>query len=214
MVSGTETVAAAHRLLRLLGRRALPFQAELAARCLDAVHARERLLITAPTGAGKTLISQLTISLFAARLNDRLPRVLLIVPSRGLAEQHFSDAAWLRDRGPLALHMITSDTQLSLIRAVFNTYGVTITTPITIGNRLRLFQGHVALSHYDFAVFDEIDTYLTVEELSERRDTFPALRACLEAGLPILGFTGTKSWASPGERLAWIRIREGHGECA
>jgi superfamily II DNA/RNA helicase len=200
-VPDTEAVLAAGRLLRSLQRKEFPFQAELAARCLTAVRTGERLLVTAPTGTGKTLISQLTMALFAALLPDRLPRILLIVPSRGLAEQHFSDAAWLRDHGPLALHKITSDTPLSLVPALLNTYGVTITTPITMSRRLDLFQDVATLHGYDFAVFDEIDTYLTLEELSERRDTFPILQACLEAELPVLGFTGTN--LSQRQESAW-----------
>jgi hypothetical protein len=40
------------------------------------------------------------------------------------------------------------------------------------------------------AIFDEIDVFLTVD-LEERRDLGPVLEACLSAGTPVIGFTGT-----------------------
>jgi superfamily II DNA/RNA helicase len=47
------------------------------------------------------------------------------------------------------------------------------------------------LAGLDFVIFDEIDMYLTVEELEERQDVGPALELCMKYELPILGFTGT-----------------------
>jgi superfamily II DNA or RNA helicase len=51
--------------------------------------------------------------------------------------------------------------------------------------------GEHAIPGFDCVIFDEIDTYLTVEELEERQDVGPALELCLRHEVPILGFTGT-----------------------
>lgn len=175
-----------------------PFQPDTVNACLEAVDGRSRLLVQAPTGSGKTLISQLVIAVLAAELRDRVPRALVVVPSRGLLAQHFFDAAWLRQQG-LGLHMLRSDLHPSLFTMVLEGYGVYFSTPVTLDNRLRLSPS--MLASFDVAVFDEIDTYLTVDELDERRDTWPLLQDVLSAGVPVLGFTGT-GLTEP-QRKAW-----------
>jgi superfamily II DNA or RNA helicase len=74
-----------------------------------------------------------------------------------------------------------------------------LTTPVTLFRRISLF-GNL-LRNLDLAIFDEIDTYLTVDELRERADMGPALTACLQARLPVLGFTGTH--LTKGQVTAW-----------
>ncbi|MFF7124231.1 DEAD/DEAH box helicase [Streptomyces sp. NPDC008240] len=177
-------------LLRKLGRKRFKFQAALAGRCLSGITSGERLLITAPTGSGKTLISQLAIALLSDS-REETSRVLVVVPSRGLALQHFDDAAWMREGVPIALHRIHSDTPLYQVQETFRSYGVVFTTPITLSNRLSVPGIREALRDFDCAIFDEVDLALTVDEQDERQDTFPALRECMDARLPILGFTGT-----------------------
>ena len=85
--------------------------------------------------------------------------------------------------------------------------GVFYTTPVAFRNRLGILKG--MLAGFDLSIFDEIDVSLTVDELEERRDLYPALRACMEAGLPIVGFTGTAltahqlaSWTDRGFEVA------------
>jgi superfamily II DNA or RNA helicase len=177
------------RYLRELGKEPYPFQADTAVSCLDAIRDRERLLVEAPTGTGKTLIAHLTVALLTHDVRDRYPRVLVIVPTRALLAQHSFDAGWLRRFG-LAIHMLTPDTPPLLFAHVLEAYGVLLTTPVTLSNRLSV-TGAEALAGFDCAIFDEIDTYLTIEELKERQDIGPALQLCLEAGLPTIGFTGT-----------------------
>ncbi len=164
------------------------FQAKAVSECLRAVDDRDRLLVQAPTGSGKTLISQLAIAVYADELPDRYPRALVIVPSRGLLAQHFYDAGWLRSRH-LALHMLDSDLEVHRFGTLLDSYGVFFSTPVTLNNRLQYFSE--ALAGFDLVIFDEIDTYLTVDELDERRDTWPVLQSVLESGLPVVGFTGT-----------------------
>ena len=178
----------ARDLLVDLGKEAFDFQADTVAECLTAIDDSNRLLVQAPTGSGKTLISQLTTAIYADELKTRYPRILVVVPSRGLLAQHFFDASWLRRRD-LALHMLNSDLPVHRFAAAMKSYGVFFSTPVTLRNRMELFPR--ALDDIEFVIFDEIDTYLTVDELDERRDTWPLLEAMLESGRPILGFTGT-----------------------
>jgi hypothetical protein len=69
-------------------------------------------------------------------------------------------------------------------------FGVMITTPITLRNRTQLL-GEEAVSGLDCVIFDEIDTYLTVDDLDPRQDIGPALGLCMRQNVPIIGFTGT-----------------------
>jgi superfamily II DNA or RNA helicase len=184
--------ARAKRILEKQGKTAFTFQARAAGLCLNAIDQRRRLLVQAPTGSGKTLISQLAIAVLALELRRRFPRVLVVVPSRGLLVQHVEDAAWLAPSFGLAIHWLAPDTPMSIFEATMRAFGVVHTTPVTMWNRLSaLPHGRELLAGFDAAIFDEIDTYLTVDELEERRDTGPALRMCVEMGLPIIGFTGT-----------------------
>lgn len=188
----------ARELLASLGKEPFPFQPAAVRACLEALDARSRLLVQAPTGSGKTLISQLVIAVLASERPDQVPRVLVVVPSRGLLVQHFFDAAWLRKQG-LGLHMLRSDLPPGLFAKILDGYGVFFTTPITLNNRLRLSPS--ALGAFDVAIFDEIDTYLTVDELDERKDTWPLLEGIMAAGIPVLGFTGTG--LTDLQRAAW-----------
>lgn len=179
-------------ILRSEGRASFRFQAVAASRGVEICRDRGRLLVLAPTGSGKTLISQLLVALLAEADRDRFPRILVVVPSRGLVEQHYASAGWLRNRVGLALHMLTADTPLILAKATLESRGVVFTTPITLARRIATIPGGLEkLGTFDCAIFDEIDTYLSVDDLAERRDTFPALQRCLDAQLPVIGFTGT-----------------------
>ncbi len=172
----------ARSLLGDLGMEVFDFQAKAVSECLRAVDDRDRLLVQAPTGSGKTLISQLAIAVYADELPDRYPRALVIVPSRGLLAQHFYDAGWLRSRH-LALHMLDSDLEVHRFGTLLDSYGVFFSTPVTLNNRLQYFSE--ALAGFDLVIFDEIDTYLTVDELDERRDTWPVLAfATYQAEVP------------------------------
>ena len=179
-------------ILSAQGRMPFEFQADTASQCLETVDSRGRLLVEAPTGSGKTLISQLATGILAAELGDRFPRVLVVVPSRSLLHQHVEDAAWLGPSFDLAVHRLDPDVPMSLFEGVMRGFGVMHVTPITLKNRLSaLPEGTSMLAGFDAAIFDEIDTYLTVDELRERKDTWPVLQMCCDADLPVLGFTGT-----------------------
>jgi superfamily II DNA or RNA helicase len=192
MTRSDARAARARALLNTQGREPFEFQAELASRCVSAIKNGRRFLVLAPTGAGKTLISQLTAALLGQEYTRKIPRVLVVVPSRGLVEQHHLDAGWLRAKCGLALHILSSDTPLAIAAAILRSFGVVFTTPVTVARRVAVLPGGIdALREFDCAIFDEIDTYLTLDELAERRDTFPALQACFGAGLPVIGFTGT-----------------------
>jgi len=176
-------------ILKELGCQPFDFQASLAKRCIQAVSNKERLLVLAPTGTGKTLVGQLSIALMAQEKGDFV-RVLVVIPSRPLLNQHASDAFWLRSFNVNSLNVITSDDPLPMVTALLKGPGVVYVTPMTLVNRLSMMDARDTISHFDYAIFDEIDMYLTFE-MKERKDTWRAVAHCLEAGLPILGFTGT-----------------------
>jgi superfamily II DNA or RNA helicase len=177
------------RFLKALGKRAYGFQADGAVSFLEAVQQRSRVLVQSPTGTGKTLIAHLGIALLAGELGDRFPRVLIVVPSRPLLAQHALDAGWLRRFG-LAVNSLGPHMPPSLFVHLLKSFGVMITTPVTLRNRTSLL-GDQAIAGFDCVIFDEIDTYLTVEELEERQDVGPALQLCLKHEVAILGFTAT-----------------------
>jgi hypothetical protein len=75
-------------------------------------------------------------------------------------------------------------------RAQLAADGVFLTTPVALRNRLPFFPPDT-LAQFDLAVFDEIDVFLSQEELRERVDLFPIVRFCLASGVGCVGFTGT-----------------------
>jgi superfamily II DNA or RNA helicase len=179
-------------LLTGLGKTAFSFQTDVAARCVQAVRGRRdpgRILVQSPTGTGKTLISHLCIALLADELRGRPPRALVVVPTRALLAQHAADAAWLRSLD-LAVNALGPDLPALLYMRMLDSFGVMITTPVTLRNRTQML-GEDLIRSLDCVIFDEIDTYLTVDELDPRQDIGPALGLCLRQRVPIIGFTGT-----------------------
>lgn len=179
-------------LLAELAKTPYEFQIDAALRCLQTIRARKkpgRLLVQSPTGTGKTLIAHLAIALLADELSSRPPRVLVVVPTRALLAQHTVDASWLRNYH-LAVNELSSDLPPVVYLRMLESFGMTITTPITLGNRTQLL-GEDVVSRLDCVIFDEIDTYLTVDDLDPRQDIGPALGLCLRQNVPIIGFTGT-----------------------
>jgi superfamily II DNA or RNA helicase len=110
-------VARAIEVLRRLGKEPYDFQAHVAADCIRAIEAKERVLVVAPTGAGKTLISNLIVSLLGQEHTERFPRVLVVVPSRSLLIQHIEDASWLCGEG-IPIHRLSADTPFSLYKSI------------------------------------------------------------------------------------------------
>ncbi|MDQ6884216.1 MAG: DEAD/DEAH box helicase [Candidatus Dormibacteraeota bacterium] len=166
-------------------------------------------MVVAPTGTGKTLVAHLTIALLAAALKNRFPRVLLIVPSRALLAQHSNDATWLPAQGIIPVHVLHPDASVAIWRTALQSNGLVLTTPVALVRRLSMIETALQLGRFDCAIFDEIDTYVTVEDQDERRDTWPAVEICLRAKLPVLGLTGTgltnaqeSKWRSEGFYLA------------
>ena len=92
-------VTRANEVFRRLGKEPYNFQAHIAADCLKAIEAKGKALVVAPTGAGKTLISNLIVSLSGQEHEERFPRVFVVVPSKSLLIQHVEDASWLRGEG-------------------------------------------------------------------------------------------------------------------
>jgi superfamily II DNA or RNA helicase len=181
----------AAELLESLGKTPFTFQTDAAARCVQAIRAQKkpgRMLVQSPTGTGKTLIAHLAIALLAGEL-DRPPRVLVVVPTRALLGQHAVDARWLRGLG-LAVNDLGSELPPLIYMRMLEAFGVMITTPITLHNRTHRL-GENAVSELDCVIFDEIDTYLTVDDLDPRQDIGPALALCMRQNVPIVGFTGT-----------------------
>lgn len=167
--------------------RQFAFQTDTAVASLEAIDQGASLLVRAPTGSGKTLMAYLAV---AARLvKDREGCVLVLVPSRPLARQHAVDAAWLRDRG-LPVNLLLPEDRLVLWDAVLAGRGLVVTTPQSLINRLPRLRARLSDTNLRAVIFDEIDIAVT-KDFDERRDVWPAVDAVREAGLPIVGYTGT-----------------------
>jgi superfamily II DNA or RNA helicase len=197
--SGTDKRALA--LLSDLGFEPYAFQGEAVERAVAASQSRERLLIQAPTGAGKTLIAYLAVAVLKERIGNDF-RALVVVPSRPLLRQHIVDAGWLRGSPGVPIHMLSPDDSMRMWHAVLHGPGLICTTPHSLRSRLPALGGLTSLPRFDLVQFDEIDLFLTVD-LIERRDIWPVLDECLTAQLPVVGYTGTslspvqeKEWAS------------------
>jgi superfamily II DNA or RNA helicase len=125
----------------------------------------------------------------AGEITNRPPRALVVVPTRALLAQHAVDASWLRNLD-LAVNELGSDLPALIYMRMLDSFGVMITTPINLRNRTQLLSED-AVSGLDCVIFDEIDTYLTLDDLDPRQDIEPALGLCLRQNVPIIGFTGT-----------------------
>lgn len=179
--------AAPARLSTGAALRHFDFQTDTAVATLEAIAQGTSLLVRAPTGSGKTLMAYLAV---AARLvHDREGCLLVLVPSRPLARQHAVDAAWLRELG-LPVNLLLPDDRLVLWDAVLAGGGLVVTTPQSLINRLPRLRAKLPLTNLRAVIFDEIDIAVT-KDFDERRDVWPAVDAVHEAGLPIIGYTGT-----------------------
>ncbi len=110
-------VTRANEVFRRLGKEPYNFQAQIAADCLKAIEAKGKALVVAPTGAGKTLISNLIVSLLGQEHEERFPRVFVVVPSKSLLIQHVEDASWLRGER-IPIHQLSADTPFSLYKSI------------------------------------------------------------------------------------------------
>ncbi|HEU5215287.1 MAG TPA: DEAD/DEAH box helicase, partial [Gaiellaceae bacterium] len=195
----TPPASQALRLLREIGKTPFEFQGEAVERVSSAAVDGERLLVQAPTGAGKTLIAYLNVAVAATRLGSAL-RTIVVVPSRPLMRQHAVDAGWLRETCRLPVHMLTPDDPMRIWEAVLAGPGLICTTPHALGSRLERLGGLEALPPFDLVQFDEIDLFLTVDR-DERRDIWPTLDEFIRAGTPLVGYTGTS--LSPIQEREW-----------
>jgi superfamily II DNA or RNA helicase len=147
----------------------------------------QRVVVQAPTGAGKTLIAFVAIAIAAAKKGRW--RGLMSVPSRPLLRQHVVDAGWLRQRVPLQF-VVPQDATPIWRAALDSPRGLICTTPHSLKNRLSRLGGLEAFPPWDVAMFDEIDVFVT-KELDGRKDIWPLVAQCAEANVPMIGFTGT-----------------------
>jgi reverse gyrase len=190
-------------LLNEIGREPFEFQGIAVERSIASVDDGSRVLIQAPTGAGKTVIAFLTAALLSRRAGAGWS-ALMVVPSRPLLRQHVADASWLREVCDLPVHFLGPEDPWPMWEAVLSGPGLVCTTPQSLRSRLDGLGSPEMLTRFDVAFFDEIDIFVTVE-LQERRDLWPVLQSCMEARLPVLGFTGTALDS------AAIRAWEKHG---
>jgi hypothetical protein len=202
-VTKADSAARTLALLKKIGKTPYQFQAESVDRVLAAAADSERLLLQAPTGAGKTLIAYLTAARLAKRQGPQF-RGLVVVPSRPLLRQHVVDAGWLRGAVGVPIHLLTPDQPLRLWSAVLGGPGLICTTPHALGSRLARLGGLAAFPLFDIAQFDEIDLFLTVD-LAERQDIWAVLDQVMQTGTPAVGYTGTllsesqsREWAKRG----------------
>jgi len=168
------------------GKTLNPFQVQ----AVEAIHAGHNVLVSAPTGAGKTLVAEYAIE-DAVR---RKKRVIYTSPIKALSNQKYRD---FRDDPAMDVGLMTGDV------TIHPGAGVLIMTTEILRN--AIFENPEHLSNVEYVVFDEVHYMDDLERGSVWEESLifapPSIRLiCLSATIPNV--------QELGEWLSEIRGRE------
>lgn len=168
----------------------LPFVAdEFQVDALGAFEAGHSLVVTAPTGAGKTVVGEGAIAITVARGE----RAFYTTPIKALSNQKFNDfvAAWGADR----VGLLTGDNVVNGDAPI-----VVMTTEVL---RNMIYEGSTALATLGVVILDEVH-YLADRS---RGSVWEEVIIHLDQTVPIVCLSATI--ANPEEFTDWIRSRRG-----
>jgi superfamily II RNA helicase len=173
-------------ILHWKGKRLSPFQVQ----AVEAIRAGHDVLVSAPTGAGKTLVAEYAIE-DAAR---RGKRCIYTAPIKALSNQKYRD---FRDDPAIDVGLMTGDVTIHPAARV-----LIMTTEIL---RNAIFENPEHLSEVEYVVFDEVH-YMDDLERGSVWEESPDLRPTRDA--PDLPLGHDSNVHELGEWLTEIRSRE------
>jgi ATP-dependent RNA helicase HelY len=181
------TVSVLQQFLDDLPFRPDPFQIE----ALHVIEGGTSVVVTAPTGAGKTLVADGAIAMTIARGE----RVFYTTPIKALSNQKFSDLAELY--GEATIGLLTGDNVINADAAV-----IVMTTEVL---RNMIYEGSSALDDLGLVILDE------VHYLADRARGSVWEEVIIHLPKHILLVSLSATVANPEEFTDWIRERR--GEC-
>ena len=156
---------------------------------IEAITAGQSVIVTAPTGSGKTLIAEAAVHM--AMSEGR--RTFYTTPLKALSNQKFGDFRRIYQRGQVGL--LTGDNSINGHAPV-----VVMTTEVL---RNMIYAGSEDLTDVGFVVLDEVH-YL---QDPSRGAVWEEVIIHLPAHIAIVALSATVS--NPGEFLDWVNARRG-----
>jgi len=164
-------------LLNAISRKGFSSPTAVQQKVLEACHDDVDLIVRAKTGSGKTLAFLLPL-LRDVNVGERLPRILILSPTRELAQQIAKEAEWLVRFMDLAVVSLVGGLEMSpQLRALRDGTAIVVGTP---GRTLdHIERGSLNTQNLECVVLDQGDQMLDMgfrEELEGILDTLPKER--------------------------------------
>ena len=172
-----ESLGVRVELLKAISRKGFSAPTVVQQKVLEAYRDDLDFIVRAKTGSGKTLAFLLPL-LRNIVIGDRLPRILILSPTRELAQQIAKEAEWLVRFMDLAVVSLVGGLEMSpQLRALRDGTAIVVGTP---GRTLdHIERGSLNTQNVECVVLDEGDQMLDMgfrEELEAILDTLPKER--------------------------------------
>ena len=172
-----EDLGVREELLRAISRKGFTSATIVQQKVLEADLENADLIVRAKTGSGKTLAFLLPL-LRDMEIGERFPRILILSPTRELAQQTAKEAEWLTRFMDLAVVSLVGGLEMSpQLRALRDGAAIVVGTP---GRTLdHIERGSLNTQNVRCVVLDEGDQMLDMgfrEELEGILDTLPMER--------------------------------------
>ncbi|MDR3265085.1 MAG: DEAD/DEAH box helicase [Synergistaceae bacterium] len=164
-------------LLKAIVRKGFTTPTPVQRRVLETACRDVDLIVRAKTGSGKTLAFLLPL-LQNIKAGERLPRILILAPTRELAQQSAHEAEWLTRFMDLSVVSLVGGLEMSpQLRALREGAAIVVGTP---GRTLdHIERGSLKMENIGYVVLDEGDQMLDMgfrEELEGILNAVPAER--------------------------------------
>ena len=172
-----EDLGVREELLKAISRKGFSSPTIVQKKVLEAYQDDADFIVRAKTGSGKTLAFLLPL-LRGIKIGERLPRILILSPTRELAQQIAKEAEWLIRFMDLAVVSLVGGLEMSpQLRALREGTAIVVGTP---GRTLdHIERGSLNTKNVECVVLDEGDQMLDMgfrEELEGILDTLPKER--------------------------------------